>query len=183
MEACENCGSSTLGNTDATQPVLCAECASEWLSLRTIMLRHAKDAPDDTGLFIPAGQGAKAMFEWYGKAVQRTESPYFYQVDPRIVHAAFGLATEAGEILDAVKKAMFYGDRLDLVNLFEEGGDLMWYFMLLCLACDWSVPAILEANVLKLKHRYPEKFEQFQALNRDLQGERQVLEDEHDGSV
>ena len=170
MGMCENCGCAVPSGTDATKPELCSACVSEYQSLHCIMLRYARPSEKD-------------IFKWYADAVQRTESPDFHEVDQRVLHAAIGMATEVGELLDAVKKAAFYGKRLDMVNLFEEAGDIQWYFMLLCVACGWSVPAILQANVEKLQHRYPKQFENFKALNRDLHGERQVLEDGHNGNV
>lgn len=43
------------------------------------------------------------------------------------MHAAVGLAGEAGELLDAVKKTWVYGKRLDRDNAIEELGDLEFY--------------------------------------------------------
>ena len=37
----------------------------------------------------------------------------------RVLHSALGLSTEAGEILDAVKKHVYYGKELDKVNLLK----------------------------------------------------------------
>ena len=37
---------------------------------------------------------------------------------------------------------------------------------------------ILESNINKLKHRFPDKFSSEKALNRDLEGERKILEGE-----
>ncbi len=39
------------------------------------------------------------------------------------------------------------------------------------------LPVIFEANILKLQKRYGDKYSDFAALNRDLEGERTVLED------
>jgi NTP pyrophosphatase (non-canonical NTP hydrolase) len=56
----------------------------------------------------------------------------------RVIHGLFGLITETGELYDAYKRHVFYvkedGTRkpLDLVNVKEEVGDLMWYMAILC---------------------------------------------------
>jgi NTP pyrophosphatase (non-canonical NTP hydrolase) len=56
----------------------------------------------------------------------------------RVIHGLFGLITETGELYDAYKRHVFYvkedGTRkpLDLVNIHEEIGDLMWYMAILC---------------------------------------------------
>lgn len=96
--------------------------------------------------------------------------------EARIFHAAMGLATEAGEILDAVKKFVFYGKPLDLVNLKEEGGDSFWYLARLAQALGISFEDMMSTNLKKLHARYGGKFTQEKALTRDLKAEREVLE-------
>ena len=51
----------------------------------------------------------------------------------RLLHGAIGLSTESGELLDQVKKNVFYGKPLDKVNILEECGDVLWY---VCLILD-----------------------------------------------
>lgn len=46
----------------------------------------------------------------------------------------------------------------------------------LCEYFDINFEDVLETNINKLKVRYPDKFSEFNALNRDLQEERKVLE-------
>lgn len=94
----------------------------------------------------------------------------------RLLHAAMGLATEAGEFLDPIKKNLFYGKPLDLVNLREEIGDIMWYLAIACSALGTDFETEQARNIAKLKARYPEKFDAVQAVERDLEGERKVLE-------
>ena len=62
----------------------------------------------------------------------RTESRDFDSMNKRLIddgtkrlmHAAFGLSTEAGEFLDAMKNMSFLsGKELDRINLREELGD------------------------------------------------------------
>lgn len=95
----------------------------------------------------------------------------------RLLHAAIGMATEAGELLDILKKHLFYGAPLDTVNALEEIGDTSWYQRLGCAALDTTFLSTMLQNVRKLRHRYPDKFTEEKALNRDLAGERSVLED------
>ncbi len=93
-----------------------------------------------------------------------------------IIHAAIGISTEAGELLDPIKKLLFYGKPLDHVNLDEEVGDLLWYIVLYCNARGITIFDLMETNYAKLRTRYGEKFTQDKALNRDLDAERSVLE-------
>lgn len=60
----------------------------------------------------------------------RTESTEFTPCNPRIIHAATGLATEAGELLNNVTDEVFIG-RGDVVNAREEIGDHLWYLAIL----------------------------------------------------
>lgn len=94
----------------------------------------------------------------------------------RLMHGAIGIATESGELLDAVKKSVFYGKPLDAVNVKEELGDLMWYVAIICDQFGFSLEEIKQINIDKLRKRYPQKFTESSALNRDLDAERKVLE-------
>jgi NTP pyrophosphatase (non-canonical NTP hydrolase) len=115
-------------------------------------------------------------FEEYIVNVKRSESPSFDLIDQRILHGAIGCSTEAGELLDSVKKSLFYNRQLDLVNVEEELGDLLWYMALIVDACGFDFGVILDKNIRKLKIRYPEQFTDTNAENRDLQAERKELE-------
>jgi len=114
----------------------------------------------------------------YTTSVLRTESPNYHSelVDPRIMHGVIGISTEAAELLDAVKKSLFYGKPLDLVNLQEEIGDLMYYTFLLIDAVGGDFNQILQTNRNKLAARYKEKFTADEAISRDLDSERTILE-------
>jgi NTP pyrophosphatase (non-canonical NTP hydrolase) len=95
----------------------------------------------------------------------------------RLIHGAMGVVTESGELMDAMKKHVFYGADPDKVNLKEELGDLFWYIAVLCDALGISFEEVWETNIAKLKSRYGEKFNEDGALNRDLQKERGILEE------
>jgi NTP pyrophosphatase (non-canonical NTP hydrolase) len=110
---------------------------------------------------------------------KRTESLNYYPQNHRLEHAIDGLVTEAGELADAMKKAKYYGKTLDLVNLKEEGGDVLWYLALMFDELGTDFEAEMARVIAKLKARFPQKFEQAEALNRDLVKEREVLEQDY----
>lgn len=120
----------------------------------------------------------------YIKNAIRTESTDFASMNERLtndgtkrlMHAAFGLSTEAGEFLDAMKKHVFYGKDLDRVNLREELGDLFWYIAIACDELNVEFEPIMQRNIEKLKARYGEKFTEEAAENRNLNKEREILE-------
>lgn len=94
----------------------------------------------------------------------------------RLLHGSIGLATEAGELQDAVKRDLIYGQPLDRVNVIEECGDVLWYLVLILTAVGSTLEEAKARNIAKLRKRYPEKFTEAQALNRDYTEERQALE-------
>lgn len=72
-----------------------------------------------------------------------------------LLHAAIGIATEAGEILDVVKKHIIYNRPLDYQHLQEELGDLEFYLRALYLRLGISRKEVLTQNMEKLRIRYP----------------------------
>lgn len=118
----------------------------------------------------------------YDDKALRTLSTQFHmgerssEVSPDLLHGAIGLATEAGELLDSIKRALFYGGELDRTNLIEELGDLEWYMAVIRKALDVEQSEVQRVNIEKLRARYPEKFTSQDALNRDLRQERTALE-------
>lgn len=101
----------------------------------------------------------------------------------RILHGAMGLSTESNEILDILKKNLFYGKDVDFVNLCEEVGDLLWYVSILLDELEKrqgvSLSDILTANIHKLQlKRYKKSgtFSENEAQFRDIESERELLE-------
>lgn len=91
-------------------------------------------------------------------------------------HMVLGMVTESAELADAYKKHMAYGRNLDLVNIKEELGDLLWYIANMCSEMGWSMGEVMELNIEKLKARFPDKFDAGRANERDLETERKILE-------
>jgi NTP pyrophosphatase (non-canonical NTP hydrolase) len=120
----------------------------------------------------------------YQRLSARTDHPNYALIRERlqpertlmILHALMGVVTEAGEMMDALKKHLIYGKSLDRVNLIEEGGDTHWYESLLYRALESSFDDAMERNIAKLQQRYPHMFTEETALTRDLDKERRVLE-------
>jgi len=97
-------------------------------------------------------------------------------VNTRIFHSIVGICTESAEMVEALNSTLS-GEELDTVNLLEECFDLDWYQFIMLDECDSSLEQIWNAGFTKLKKRYPNKFTSEDAINRDLETERQVLED------
>ena len=71
-----------------------------------------------------------------------------------MLHMAVGIAGEAGELLDAIKKAVIYQKPLDLENVIEELGDLEFYMEGLRQACKVTRSQVISSNTSKLSIRY-----------------------------
>jgi NTP pyrophosphatase (non-canonical NTP hydrolase) len=71
-----------------------------------------------------------------------------------LLHMAVGVAGEAGELLDAIKKMAIYKKPLDVENVIEELGDLYFYMQGIQNALEISRDEIIQSNVDKLKVRY-----------------------------
>ena len=93
------------------------------------------------------------------------------------IHMALGIVTEAGELADVFKKNLAYDKPIDWVNVQEEIGDLLWYIAGLCNINGFDLENILQNNIDKLTARYPEKFTQENAISRNLEKERKILEE------
>jgi NTP pyrophosphatase (non-canonical NTP hydrolase) len=89
----------------------------------------------------------------------------------RVLHGILGIATEAGELLEALANGAH-----DAVNLKEEVGDLFWYCAILAHACNFTFDDAMRTNIGKLKVRFPERFTEEAANQRDLPAERDFLE-------
>lgn len=94
-----------------------------------------------------------------------------------IIHAIIGKATEAGELLELLHKTAIHAEPFDVANAGEEIGDGFWYDALLARACGLTFDGIQRTNIAKLRHRFPDRFTEYDANNRDLFGERRILEE------
>ena len=96
----------------------------------------------------------------YEKESSRTMSAKMHSSAAKVdtAHGIIGIAGEAGELLDAMKKAMFYGAVLDLDNVREEVGDIMWYIMAIVRSEGWDLETIMQENIDKLRVRYPNQW-------------------------
>ncbi len=73
-------------------------------------------------------------------------------------HACMGLAGESGEVVDLMKKHLFYGKELDDLKLKNEIGDCLYYLQFLTFLIGSSIGECMELNTVKLAKRYPEGF-------------------------
>lgn len=75
-----------------------------------------------------------------------------------LINSVMGLCGESGEAIDIVKKWLAQGHDLDRARLAKELGDVAWYLAEAATALDLSLEDIFQANLDKLRQRYPEGF-------------------------
>lgn len=96
----------------------------------------------------------------------------------RLLHAQIGSITESAELISAILPALEC-EEIDVTNVKEELGDKQWYAALeaSCIP-DYgtTLTEVRNKNIAKLKARYPEKFTELKAIERDLDAEKLVLE-------
>lgn len=91
--------------------------------------------------------------------------------DIMLVWNALGLAGEAGEVADTIKKAVFHQHGIDRDELIKELGDVLWYAAALCTKLDVSMSEVMEKNIAKLIKRYPNGYASADSLTRvDVKG-------------
>lgn len=97
------------------------------------------------------------------------------KIDTRLFHGIVGNITETVELTEALLDNIKTGET-DVVNIAEELGDSFFYQAIIMDTLNLDQNQILERNVAKLKARFPEKFTTDNAINRDVEKERKILE-------
>jgi NTP pyrophosphatase (non-canonical NTP hydrolase) len=104
-------------------------------------------------------------FDTYQQEALRTAGPSIGLRDGWAM-ASMGLAGEAGEAVDMVKKHLFHGHPLDKAKLVKELGDVLWYLAVMSEQAGVKLSEVAAANVVKLRARYPDGFDAARSLHR-----------------
>lgn len=108
--------------------------------------------------------GKLQRFDEYNEEVRRTSNAGIAAC------CALSLGEEAGEVQGILKKHWFHGHELDRDALTKELGDVLWYLTALADEFGISLEDIVQANVLKLRKRYPNGWDQERSINREDEG-------------
>ena len=98
-------------------------------------------------------QGDKQMeFNDYQNQAKNTA---IYPKDKAVVYPALGLAGEAGEVANKVKKVLRDGTEIKDVSkdIASEIGDCLWYISVLAGDIGWDLESIAKLNIDKLQDR------------------------------
>lgn len=127
--------------------------------------------------------GAWEYLRW---AITKDRTPPQYReltdrlaANPKLLqslHASIGIAGEAGELIDAIKKSAMYGKPLDVQNVKEELGDICWYMALMLESIGSNFSEVMQMNHDKLEKRYPSGFTEAAAQARADKAPLKALE-------
>ena len=97
------------------------------------------------------------QFDKMTLALAKDGSQIKYEITPEqcnLIHMCVGISGESGELLDAIKKHVIYQKPLDVENVKEELGDLLFYMSNLMQSVGLTFEEILQHNIDKLSVRY-----------------------------
>ena len=102
------------------------------------------------------------VFQEEALSTMRSDLPYELVCS----NMCMGLAGETGETIDIFKKHIYQGKELDINDVIEEIGDILWYVANLCNVNKITMRECIESNIEKLRKRYPNGFTVKDALER-----------------
>ena len=88
-------------------------------------------------------------FDFYQEAAADTA---IYKVEHQVIYPALGLAAEAGEVANKVKKILRDGN-FDRNAIADEVGDCLWYIAALCRDLNVNMGEVAKNNLDKLQDR------------------------------
>jgi NTP pyrophosphatase (non-canonical NTP hydrolase) len=96
------------------------------------------------------------------------------QAQIEILHAVLGLLSEVEEVIEILLVKDIKD--IDKVHLAEELGDFMWYVQIVLRNTNLNMGDIQDINIRKLLARFPDKFNEGQAVARDVAKEKQAMQ-------
>lgn len=91
--------------------------------------------------------------------------------------AVAALTCSVGDYNDLLKKHLFYGRTPDIEKMKQSLQQICMAISGICIVSGTTIAEARQTNINKLRARYGDKFSEFDALNRDLETERKILED------
>lgn len=94
------------------------------------------------------------IFQREARRSLRDDLPY----EAMCSNMCMGLAGEIGEVVDIMKKHIYQGKELDITDVIEEVGDVLWYIANFCNVNNITMDECMESNIKKLRKRFPNGF-------------------------
>lgn len=103
----------------------------------------------------------------YAALAQRTSNRDL-TIEGHLHNGVLGLAGEAGECADLVKKCFYQDGRAIREALLDELGDVLWYVVEAATSLNYSLEDVAQHNIEKLRKRYPQGFDAEHSLHREV---------------
>lgn len=124
-------------------------------------------APPSTRTALPPHVSFLTLNDYQRAALRTATVDQEDKAEPMgLARDALGIAGEAGEVADLVKKHIGHGHVLDVDKVKKELGDVLWYVAVLSERIGCTLEDVAKANVEKLRARYPEGFDPERSKNR-----------------
>lgn len=82
-----------------------------------------------------------------------------------VSHCALGLAGEAGEVCDLIKKSQYEGgEPVNVTRLMDECGDVLWYLTRIVAEYGFDLEEVASLNIEKLAARRPAQYAAFRNM-------------------
>ena len=94
------------------------------------------------------------IFQREARRSLRDDLPY----EAMCSNMCMGLAGEIGEVIDIMKKHIYQGKELDITDVIEEVGDVLWYIANFCNVNNITMDECMESNIKKLRECFPNGF-------------------------
>lgn len=109
----------------------------------------------------------RTFAEYQAEALRTAGVPW--DKEKQLTCGGLGIAGEAGEVADLIKKAIFHEHGIENLRdkIIEEMGDTFWYLSYLSFALDVPLEEVAARNIEKLKKRYPDGFDVERSRNRE----------------
>ena len=124
----------------------------------------------DGDKYIEEPKETRLSINGYQHKAMRTATGIEGERLKNLANVGLGLAGEAGEVADMIKKHLHHGHPLNREDFIEELGDVAWYLALGCTMIGEPMENVLQANIDKLLKRYPEGFSSYRSIHRDEEG-------------
>lgn len=86
--------------------------------------------------------------------------------DP-LQNAALGVTAESGEFANEIRKVRYQGHQLNEEKAIAELGDVIFYAAMAARVLGHTLDEVAQANIKKLKERYPDGFDPERSKNRN----------------
>ena len=101
----------------------------------------------------------------FQKETQRTLN-YLSSDKDRLGELGMGLSGEVGELVNIIKKKIYHHHNVDIKDIKEEMGDILWYLSNIANEYNIGLDEVMGGNIEKLKKRYPDGYTQEDSVNR-----------------